>query len=302
MNAMDGRVVSLFAGMGGLSLGFQQAGFNVAAAFDNWPAATSCYRQNFPGHPCGFLDLGDQHAAQIVRIADPYILIGGPPCQDFSSAGKRVEGEQAALTVSFAKIVDTARPMFFVMENVPAAASSEAWNTACDLLREKYALSIAVLDSSFYGVPQIRKRLFVVGQRDEFQSVESLIDLSAGAAERHLTIRQEMPDIDIDHYYRHPRSYKRRAVFSVDEPSPTIRGVNRPVAPNYPGHAGDTAPVETVRPLTTVERLRIQTFPATWNLPTSTTTAEQLIGNAVPPQMARHIAIKIRERIELWPR
>ena len=103
-------------------------------------------------------------------------------------------------------------------------------------------------------------------------------------------------ELGIEHYYRHPRSYARRGAFSASEPSPTIRGVNRPVPPRYPGHRLGTVPASEVRSLTTRERGRIQTFPKSWvwdhRLPKTVT--EQLVGNAVPVKLARFVAEGIR--------
>ncbi len=85
------RVVDLFAGCGGLSLGFEQQGFNIVAAFELWDAAIKCYEANFT-HPIFKIDLSDTQAAvQLIKEYQPDIIIGGPPCQDFSHAGKRVE-------------------------------------------------------------------------------------------------------------------------------------------------------------------------------------------------------------------
>ena len=112
------RVVDLFAGSGGLSLGFQNAGFDVVAAFERWPAAAKCYRANFD-HPALEIDLADVPAAVAeIEKFSPDVVIGGPPCQDFSHAGKRVEADRASLTESFAAIVAAIRPKCFVMENV----------------------------------------------------------------------------------------------------------------------------------------------------------------------------------------
>lgn len=80
------RVVDLFAGCGGLSLGFQNAGFNVVAAFDNWEEAINIYRLNF-NHPIEKRDLGEVKVIAEIRKYAPDIIIGGPPCQDYSSAG-----------------------------------------------------------------------------------------------------------------------------------------------------------------------------------------------------------------------
>lgn len=98
------RTVDLFSGCGGMSLGFQSAGYNIVAAFENWPAAIECYKQNFK-HPVIETDLSIVDEA-IIRIKkyQPDLIIGGPPCQDFSNAGNRTEGERAELTHSFAKI------------------------------------------------------------------------------------------------------------------------------------------------------------------------------------------------------
>ena len=104
--------------------------------------------------------------------------------------------------------------------------------------------------------------------------------------------------LGLEHYYRHPRSYARRGVFSIHEPSPTVRGVNRPVPPNHPGHPGDTAPVASVRPLTTLERSYIQTFPQDFNWPGTKTNLEQMIGNAVPVKLGRYVADCIRQYIQ----
>ena len=110
-----------------------------------------------------------------------------------------------------------------------------------------------------------------------------------------MTVREYMGSIlDIEHYYRHPRTYGRRAVFSIDEPSPTVRGVNRPIPRNYRIHPGDTAPISmNVRPLTTIERSYIQTFPRDFVFEGSKTDLEQMIGNAVPVKLAEYVAKSI---------
>jgi len=87
-------------------------------------------------------------------------------------------------------------------------------------------------------------------------------------------------------------------VFSVDEPSPTIRGVNRPIAKGYPGHHGDAAPVNSkIRPLTTKERSMVQSFPESFILTGNKTHDEQIIGNAVPVKLAEYVALRLKEYI-----
>ncbi|MBP0033773.1 MAG: DNA cytosine methyltransferase [Roseofilum sp. Belize BBD 4] len=102
------KTVDLFAGCGGMSLGFQNAGFNLVAGFDIWRKAIQTYQENFD-HPIFEQDLADLDAYKIVRYFQPDMIIGGPPCQDFSSAGKRDESlGRANLTLSFAKPVKLA--------------------------------------------------------------------------------------------------------------------------------------------------------------------------------------------------
>ena len=112
------KVVDLFCGCGGLSLGFIEAGFDVVAAFDFWDDALAVYKENF-NHPVFKEDLTDVDSA-VCKIAEysPDMIIGGPPCQDFSSAGKRNEDNgRGSLTVAYAEIISKVHPQWFVMEN-----------------------------------------------------------------------------------------------------------------------------------------------------------------------------------------
>ena len=178
------------------------------------------------------------------------------------------------------------------MENVERAASSVAYQSARKIFKTAgYGLSEAVLDASFYNVPQRRKRFFCVGKIDEG---DSFLNLAEGNTEKALTVREYFSDdLTIDHYYRHPRSYLRRGIFSVDEPSPTIRGVNRPISPQYIRHEGDTEEPNKVSPLSLEQRAQIQTFPKNFIWEGTKTACEQMIGNAVPVNLANHIATKI---------
>lgn len=281
------RIVDLFCGGGGLSYGMTVAGHTVVAAYDWWQPALDFYNRNMHDHHAYRLDLSNVNnsVAEIERWA-PDAIIGGPPCQDFSSAGKRDEnGGRASLTTSYAKIVTTVLPRLFVMENVERAIKTKTYRNALRMFKEAgYNLAVAVLDASLCGAPQARKRIVVVGGLGV--SVSEIIDIyRQDQARQPMTLRDYFgEELGIEYYYRHPRSYARRGVFSIDEPSPTIRGVNRPIPNGYPGHAGDAAPITTpgLRPLTTRERSRIQTFPANWDLSGNKSDIEQIIGNAVP--------------------
>ena len=159
------KVVDLFCGCGGLSLGFMKAGFKVLAGFDFWDDAIAVYKKNFT-HPAIKQDLMDiANASLKIKSYSPEIIVGGPPCQDFSSAGKRDENNgRGDLTVSYAKIISTVRPEWFVMENVERIRKTQKLNEAVGIYKEAgYGLTSTVLDASFCGVPQKRKRFLMIG-------------------------------------------------------------------------------------------------------------------------------------------
>ena len=150
-----------------------------------------------------------------------------------------------------------------------------------------------MLDASFCGVPQRRKRFFCIGKQGEGDEFLTPF-LEAGLAEKPMTVRDYLGgELGVAHYYRHPRNYSRRAIFSIDEPAPTVRGVNRPLPAGYTGHPGDPVPIANIRALTTVERARLQTFPKKFKWQGSKTDLEQLIGNAVPVKLAKYVAAAI---------
>ena len=294
------RTVDLFCGGGGLSQGLQNAGFDVVAAFDIWPAAVEFYNRNLKGHSAYLQNLSAiEESIARIREWNPSIIVGGPPCQDFSSAGKRDEsGGRAELTIAYARIVLAIRPQLFIMENVDRALKSGTYQQALKMFSGAgYNLTVEVLDASLCGVPQKRKRVVAVGSLKKPD--RPLAEVYAGMmARKPMTVRDYFGNsLGTDFYYRHPRSYARRGVFSIDEPSPTIRGVNRPIPAGYAGHPGDAAPVGTphLRPLTTKERSLIQTFPEDWNLGGAKSDVEQIIGNAVPVKLAEFIGRAIRK-------
>lgn len=289
---MAKRLIDLFAGCGGMSLGFQNAGFTILSAYDNWQPAIDIYSKNFH-HPIINVDLSTTDITKELLDYKPDIIIGGPPCQDFSIAGKReFEGCRANLTLIFSNIIKSVRPMWFVMENVYNIEKSPVFAQAISIFQDcGYGITKHVWDSSYMGVPQIRRRYFVIGKLGAEKDF-LLNYITKNLAKTRLSLRQYLKDkpLDTDFYYMHPRSYARRAIFSVDEPSATIRGVNRPIPAGYRCHRGDkTNDLSKVRSLTSKERSFIQTFPEDFVLCGAKTDIEQAIGNAVPVKMAEHI-------------
>lgn len=293
------RTVDLFAGCGGMSKGFQNAGFDIVAAFEYWNVAAQCYRDNF-NHPVYEMDLSNtDEAIEAIRKFNPELIIGGPPCQDFSHAGKRIEADRASLTEAYATIVTTIKPTYFVMENVDRARNSNAFKVAKELFTNNgYGLTEIVLDASHCGVPQKRKRFFCIGVLNQSNDAVKTA-IQKNISQHETTLRDYFGNsLDFEFYYRHPRNYSRRAVFSIDEPAPTMRGVNRPVPKGYPGHPNDACPVaDNVRALTTNERALIQTFPTDFKWIGNKTDTEQMIGNAVPVKLAEYVANALKEYV-----
>lgn len=293
------KIVSLFSGCGGLDLGFENSGFNIVAAFDNWEPAIEVYKNNF-NHPIFQRNLANTSNLDDILTYKPDIIIGGPPCQDFSSAGHRDESlGRADLTLSYSRIICKALPQYFVMENVPRIQKSDILNKIIKQLKNAgYGLTQVVLDASLCGVPQKRKRFVMVGElggNDDF-----LIDsLTIGQSTKAMTMFDYFGSkLGFEYYFRVPRSYNRRGIYSIYEPSMTIRGVDRPVPKGYPGHPAD--PIEMnpeIRNLTFKERSLIQTFPENFSFVGSKTNINMMIGNAVPVKLAEYIANTLKEYI-----
>ena len=171
--------IDLFCGAGGLSLGFERAGFRVAAAIDDDPLNTAAYTQNFPHAHVLTADVrsltgDDIRAKTAIDGSRIDVVFGGPPCQGFSIGGHRDDSDpRNSLILEFARLTAELRPRYFVLENVPGilrndgrllepflGAVAKAGYDVIDPIRE--------LDAQHFGVPQRRRRVFVLGWlRDE---------------------------------------------------------------------------------------------------------------------------------------
>lgn len=296
------KVVDLFAGCGGLSLGLEQAGYTVLAAYDNWEPALAVYRENFPQHAVIKQDLSDVAASsRAVRRWRPEVIAGGPPCQDFSSAGTRNHfGSRADLTYRYADIVCSVKPRFFIMENVERIRKSHVLMDVVEQFQGAgYGMTAVVLDASYCGAPQARLRFFLIGHK------KGAPNFLQGHLERNLSPKpMTMRDyfgttLGTEFYYRHPRNYNRRGIYGLDEPSATVRGVNRPIPPGYEMNANDPEGItlDEVRPLSTTERAQVQTFPASFRFLGPRTAQEQMIGNAVPVALGTFVGRALAEYV-----
>lgn len=283
--------IDLFCGCGGMSLGLQKAGFDVKAGFEFWDSAIRVYAENFK-HPVIKQDLSnvDESVSKIAPFK-PDLIVGGPPCQDFSTAGHQNEGlGRAVLSVHYSQIVCQILPKFFIMENVANIKNSQSFKKVIENFKKAgYGLTQRVLDAAYCGVPQTRKRMFIIGglnEKDDFLGNE----LDAALSDKPMSIHDYLGDkLGTEYYFRVPTNYTRRGVFSIYEPSMTIRAVDRPIPKGYKGNVNDSAPLHMARCLTPKERSFIQTFPDSFNFIGSKTDLQTMIGNAVPVNLAKYV-------------
>lgn len=174
---MAGRnfnVIDLFCGCGGFSLGFERAGFNVILGIDVWKDALSTFRYNHKNSQVLQADLSTLAPQDTLPLLDGKtvdIIIGGPPCQGFSIAGKRIVDDiRNKLYKNFVRFVEYYKPKVFVMENVPNILSIGDGivrkSVVSDFSNLGYTVEYKILTASDYGVPQNRRRAIFVGFRN----------------------------------------------------------------------------------------------------------------------------------------
>ena len=249
----------MYCGAGGMDIGFSDAGFEIALATDIWNDAVSTYSANNPDTETLLGDASDLAEKIISKGRDALLVFGGPPCQAFSSAGLRKgDGMNADQTDVFARIAVRINPKWIVMENVNTITTigKHHLDNVLKCLKDAgYGVTQTVLNAADYGTPQKRRRFFLIACKNRIDDDQGLISALNSLKTTRKNVSECLPDIDTKYYYRHPRSYNRRAIFSIDEQSPTIRGVNRPIPPNYQLHPKDaTHDLSQVRMLTAQER------------------------------------------------
>ncbi len=171
-------VVDLFCGAGGMSLGFEQAGFDVLLGVDSDGYHVATHDRNFPYGRTLCRSVADLSASDVFEALDGRtevdVVVGGPPCQGFSHMGVRDAGDpRNTLVGQFVRLVCEIRPKAFVMENVPGMLSGATAEVLTDAVSRFEAAGyrithpVRVLDASRYGVPQKRKRLILLGIRND---------------------------------------------------------------------------------------------------------------------------------------
>lgn len=338
-------VVDLFCGAGGLSLGFEQAGFAVLAAYDGWDVAVDTYRDNLSHQ------VFHGQITEYLEPPDAMVIIGGPPCQGFSSAGmRRHDDERNTLITVFAQTIARAKPLAFLFENVEGFLTGARGRFVIELLapllEAGYRIHLRKINAANYGVPQHRKRVVAVGGLGWEPIFPAPTHSAYGAPGAQLascrlprtpslacaigTLPPAAPDgttLHTDHSFTPLRdddlerakllkpgqsmrdlpeelwhdSYRRRAFRRVMDGTPTERrggppaGLRRlrgeePSKAITGGALNEFLHMVEHRPLTIRECARLQTFPDSFRFRASKRDAIQLIGNAVPPLLARIFA------------
>lgn len=300
----------LFCGAGGLSIGFEQAGFQTILAIDNDKTCIDTFnnnRQEKVGHCIDMTKLTPNMIKKWTPIS-PHIIIGGPPCQSFSMAGKRQQNDpRNSLFKEFLRIVEVFRPLVVVMENVVGILSAKTTDgKAIDLIVQEfnnkgYRVKYKTLNSADYGVPQKRRRVIFLGVRNDIESeiefpkpthdVDTWIPVK--------TVLENNVDIKYYHSQKMIDGFKRRReknrengkgfgaqYLDLEKPSYTISA-------RYYKDGSEALVKESetnIRKLTEKEVAQIQTFPNDYKFEGSSSNIYKQIGNAVPCLLARHIA------------
>jgi DNA (cytosine-5)-methyltransferase 1 len=194
----DPTVVSLFAGCGGSSLGYKQAGYDVRLAVEWDKGAADVYRRNFPKTNVFEGDIADLTAEEALRVTalEPGgldVLDGSPPCQGFSVAGKRrFSDTRNRLFEEYVRMIEVFKPKMLIMENVSGLRKGKMKLVFAEMTKALkdtgYKVSCRELNAWWYGVPQDRHRLIWVGVREDLAAVPGhpeptvTVPVSAGRA------------------------------------------------------------------------------------------------------------------------
>jgi DNA (cytosine-5)-methyltransferase 1 len=319
------KVVSFFAGAGGLDLGFRQAGFEIPWANEYDRAIHETYELNHPGTHLEKRSLTDFEPDQVPEGVSG--MIGGPPCQSWSEAGmlRGAEDQRGQLFFRYVDFVEYVRPTFFLAENVSGILFSRHSNSFREILERfcelGYNVSYGLLNANDHGVPQDRERVIIVGYRlkgpvffqppppDDHRLVlrDAIYDLRKSAKpavdKTYANKKLAQPNHEyLDSGYS-SMFMSRNRVRSWDEPSFTIQagGRHAPLHPNAPKMEiigkDKRAFVDgfDYRRLTVREAARVQTFPDDFVFQyKNVLDGYKMIGNAVPVEFARRLAMQIK--------
>lgn len=337
-NTKKYNVVSLFSGCGGMDLGFrgnfsflgkgyEENPFNLIFANDIFKQAADMYEDNF-GQKVERRDIKELDVNKDFPDKPVDVVLGGFPCQSFSYAGKRkgLSDPRGQLYLQMIRVIDHYKPKMFIAENVDGIRNSRkdkdgqnvdtsALDTILhDFDEHGYNVQYHVLLAADYGVPQMRRRVIIMGIRkdlgdisDEFYPAKIYDETGENTGRHWLTAKDAIDDLwdkvnktpipnqtsrDISKAKFYPgRKMQGNNRIAADRPSPTIRAEHHG---NIEAHYRTTLPDQNDmagwRRLSVRECARLQSFPDTYNFTASASSAYKAIGNAVPPVLAWNIA------------
>jgi DNA (cytosine-5)-methyltransferase 1 len=307
------NVVDLFCGCGGMSKGLTMAGLNILAGIDVWDKAIENYKQNFH-HEAICADLTKfppEKLAERIKNQNVDMIVGGPPCQGFSIAGRRdTKDPRNSLFMEYVKYIEYFKPKAFIMENVMGILSmkTEAGEKVIDIITShfdpKYNWVVCKLYASDFGVPQNRRRVIIIGVRKDLGIMPTepkpttpnrppvgpvLLPRDQVPASQYLSERA-LAGIAAKKERSKAEGNGFGAQFlSMDKPSYTISA-------RYWKDGSDALvkySEDEIRRLTILELKRIQSFPDDYILEGSKKDATMQIGNAVAckfaEQLGRHL-------------
>lgn len=304
------KLIDLFAGCGGMSLGFEETGqYDIILSIEKDSRKCDIYNRNLKQKCCKCITLDDLFDFSSLPKAD--VIIGGPPCQPFSAAGsQKGSSDKRDCMPVFIKAIASVRPRLFVMENVSNLATSKKHqpyfnNVMNQFTKLGYNVSHQIIDASDYGVPQKRKRLFIVGSKsiksfsfdsipksDSFVSVVDLLGYETFSSKTiddnvNLVLTPQMDQYILN--YETKSKCKNPRDLDPNKPSRTL------TCRNLSGCTSDMIRIRLDngqrRQLTTSEAAKLQTFPdGFFSDVKSRKLAMDCIGNSVPPLLAKIIA------------
>ncbi len=231
------KIIDLFCGIGGLSLGFEQSGFDVLYAVDMWEDAVKTYNHNRKDKVARVMSVEDFNNEVLPHLASENKItgiIGGPPCQGFSTVGKReIDDPRNKMYLEFYKAVKLANPEFFVIENVKGMLTLNKGAFVKDLLERfgenglGYSISYKLLNAADYGIPQNRYRVFYVGIKNKKFEFPTPYDYQ-------LTAKDGISDLlhsDNEHYGSEPQNEYQKILRGSQE---------KPLNQDYTAHTEQT--------------------------------------------------------------
>lgn len=316
-------VISTFAGCGGSSLGYSAAGFRELLAVEWDDNAVETFALNFPDVPVYHGDIALLSVDEVLfrtglRPGELSVFDGSPPCQGFSSAGKRLlDDPRNQLFRHYVRLLDGLRPQVFVMENVAGMVKGKMKLVFAEILRELkacgYRVSVRLLNAMYFGVPQARQRMIFIGVRDDLPMEPS----HPSAGDRVVSAREAWEGVQTDQEEREwlLAAGQKYALYKAWDYLPyganTRFGDHYRINPDKPLRtvtkmAGNVTianvmhPWEKRRP-STAELKRASSYPDQFRFVGGFEMAAARIGNSVPPLLMHAVASHIRDEILVAP-